>query len=144
MEDSSNNKTILVVEDDNTLNNALVLKLKQQGYNVKPAFDGLGALDILKKEYVDVILLDMLMPKLDGLGFLEKLAEENVVFKGKIIILTNFEPNDSISIKGKQFEPFYYLTKAECSLEEITMKIEEAFKVLANDNKPVDAPTENA
>ncbi len=58
--------SILVVEDDETLNKMICVKLKQEAYRVFAAFDGEEALELLDKEHVDLIICDIMMPRMDG------------------------------------------------------------------------------
>ncbi len=57
---------ILIAEDEYDIRNLLKISLENEGYNVYAARDGLEALEILKKESIDLALLDIMMPKLDG------------------------------------------------------------------------------
>lgn len=58
--------SILVVEDDETLNKMICAKLKQENFKTFPAFDGEEALQVMDKEYIDLIICDIMMPRLDG------------------------------------------------------------------------------
>ncbi len=58
--------SILVVEDDDTLNKMMCAKLKQESFKAFSAFDGLEALDILDMEHIDLIICDIMMPKMNG------------------------------------------------------------------------------
>ncbi len=58
--------SILVVEDDETLNKMICAKLKQENFKTFPAFDGEDALKVMDKEYIDLIICDIMMPKMDG------------------------------------------------------------------------------
>ena len=59
--------SILVVEDDKTLNRMICAKLKQAQYQVFPAFDGQEALELMEKEHIDLIISDVMMPRMDGI-----------------------------------------------------------------------------
>jgi DNA-binding response OmpR family regulator len=77
---------ILVVEDEKTLNEAYQLILKKDGHDIVAAYDGKQALDLFSKEKPDLILLDLRMPKLDGISFLKKIDLSNNGHKTKVII----------------------------------------------------------
>jgi CheY-like chemotaxis protein len=84
-------KRILVVEDEKILNSAYETILTKSGHIVEVAFDGNDALDHLKNFKPDVILLDLKMPNLDGIGFLkayQKLAPKK---RSKIVLFSNFD-----------------------------------------------------
>ncbi len=59
--------SILVAEDDKNLNRMICAKLKQEHYSVFPAFDGQEALDIMEREHIDLVISDVMMPRMDGL-----------------------------------------------------------------------------
>jgi two-component system response regulator VicR len=64
---------ILIVEDERTLNEAYELILKKQGHDVEVAYNGDEALQVFKKHEPELILLDLRMPKMDGVEFLKRL-----------------------------------------------------------------------
>jgi DNA-binding response OmpR family regulator len=76
---------ILVAEDEADIRNLLRLNLEQEGYHVYPAADGLEALDLAEKNPVDLAILDIMMPKLDGFNLLRRIREQ---YKFPIILLT--------------------------------------------------------
>lgn len=87
---------ILVVEDDQDLNKAYCIILKHEGHDVVTAFDGKQALKELASFEPDLILLDLLMPIMGGLEFLQKW--NNVKHKNvKVLIFTNMENSPEIS-----------------------------------------------
>lgn len=67
--------SILVVEDDESLNKMICAKLKQESYRVFSAFDGEQALDLLDKEHIDLIIRDIMMPKMDGYQLTKELRD---------------------------------------------------------------------
>jgi CheY-like chemotaxis protein len=87
---------ILVVEDDKDLNNAYCIILESQGYTVESAFDGQEALDKLKDFEPNLILLDLLMPIMGGLEFLQHfdLKAHPAV---KVLIFTNMENSPEVA-----------------------------------------------
>ncbi|MFZ1820995.1 MAG: response regulator [Acidimicrobiia bacterium] len=89
-------KNILVVEDDVSLNNSYVKFLVAEGYIVDSAKNGEEALAIFDAKKPDLILLDLSMPVLDGVGFLEKADILKVSPGTKVIVFTNSEDDDRI------------------------------------------------
>ena len=72
--------SILVVEDDESLNKLLCTKLRQESYRVFSAFDGEEALSCLEREHIDLIICDIMMPKMDGYTLTKVLRDANYLF----------------------------------------------------------------
>lgn len=87
--------TILVIEDEPMLQDAYKHVLQFKGYNVKVASNGLEGLEQLRKTKPDVILLDVLMPQLDGIGFLKKANIKQTHPKTKVVACTNLSDPDT-------------------------------------------------
>ena len=88
---------ILVVEDDKDLNAAYKLILEKSGYTVEVAFDGKSALDALNDFEPDLILLDLLMPIMGGLEFLQNYALIQKHPNVKVLIFTNMENSPEVN-----------------------------------------------
>ena len=99
---------ILVVEDEVNLNDIIVKKLKQEHYGVDSCFDGKEALDYIFSAEYDVILLDIMLPKLDGFEVLKKIRNKNI--KTPVLLLT---ARDGIEdrVQGLDFGADDYLVK---------------------------------
>jgi two-component system OmpR family response regulator len=78
--------SVLVVEDAETLNKMICAKLKQEHFQVFPAFDGEEALKIMDQEYIDLIICDIMMPKMDGYTLTKELR--NSAYKLPILMIT--------------------------------------------------------
>ena len=76
---------ILVVDDDREIVKAIDILLRKEGYEVLKAYDGLEALDILSREQVRLLLIDVMMPKLDGLSAVMRIREKQNI---PIIVLS--------------------------------------------------------
>ena len=87
---------ILIVEDDKDLNNAYCIILKNEGHEVMSAFDGKEALVKLKNFDPQLILLDLLMPVMGGLEFLQKYDLMNLHPDVKVLIFTNMENSPEV------------------------------------------------
>jgi two-component system response regulator (stage 0 sporulation protein A) len=85
--------------------------------------NGEEALQLAFKEHPDLILLDILMPRMDGLVTMDKLREDVWGKTVPIIVLTNLGPDDKITEKILQHKPAYYLIKSDTKLEELVEKI---------------------
>jgi two-component system, OmpR family, response regulator VicR len=88
---------ILVVEDDHDLNNAYCIILKSEGHEVVSAHDGKQALSELKDFSPDLILLDLLMPVMGGLEFLQHYDQINEHPGVKVLIFTNMENSPEVA-----------------------------------------------
>lgn len=88
---------ILVVEDDRDLNNAYNVILSNEGYTVETAFDGKQALNKAKNFEPDLILLDLLMPVMGGLEFLQHYDLQNKHRNVKVLIFTNMENSPEVN-----------------------------------------------
>ena len=86
---------ILVVEDDQFLDKSYKIALEQNGLDVDIAGDGEAALAYLQKTTPDLIVLDLLIPKLLGLDVLEKIRENETLKSIPVIILTNLDDSES-------------------------------------------------
>ncbi len=118
-------KKILFIEDEEALQKTLGEVLKQEGYEIIPALDGEAGLNLLKSEKPDLILLDLVMPKMDGFEVLKRLKADEETKDIPVIVLTNLE---GIGDVGKAIElgATTYLVKAQYSLEEVVEKVKKA------------------
>jgi two-component system alkaline phosphatase synthesis response regulator PhoP len=113
---------ILIVEDEEILLTALSEELDQEGFEVLGAHDGQEGFDIALAQKPDLILMDLLMPKLDGIGAL-KLIKENPEIKDiPVVILTNLSDYEKVS-DALSVGAMDYLVKANYKLEELVNKI---------------------
>jgi DNA-binding response OmpR family regulator len=98
---------VLVVDDDREISNALEKHLSREGYEVSKAYNGLDALDKVMTESIQLILLDIMMPKLDGLSATLKIREK----KNIPIIILSAKSEDSDKILGLSMGADDYVTK---------------------------------
>jgi len=122
------NKKILVVEDEITLSDAIAAKLSIDGFKVFIANNGVDGLLLAEKELPDMILLDIVMPKMDGMEMLKELRNKDWGKEMPVIILTNFSDNKKIaeSIKHGTFD---YLIKADWRIDDIVKLVKEKLNV---------------
>jgi len=116
---------ILVVEDEKVLNEAYVLVLKKEGYDVISAFDGEEALKIASKEDLDLILLDLRMPKMNGVEFLKKYKPAENHPGVKIIVFSNYDDEKEVNDAMKHGATRYIL-KAWSSPGELIKLVRES------------------
>jgi DNA-binding response OmpR family regulator len=112
---------ILIVEDNESLNDVYKLILTKAGYNVKTAFNGAEALKAVKQKLPDLILLDMLMPQMGGLGFLKKFNPPKDT-KIKVIILSNLDEDQDIK-EAQKYGATKYILKASLSPSELVAQV---------------------
>ncbi len=126
---ATKSKKILVVEDDVTMREIVVQKLKTAGFNVFEAEDGEKGVKIAGKENPDLILLDLMLPKLDGFGVLTEIrkSSDESLAKTPVIILSNLWSKEEI-IKTKELGVQAYIIKAYMTTEEILDKVTEVLK----------------
>jgi DNA-binding response OmpR family regulator len=118
-------KKILFVEDETALQKAFGTILKEKGYEVISAFDGETGLKVAKEARPDLILLDLILPKIHGFEVLKKLKEEKETQGIPVIVLTNLEDMENVD-KALELGATTYLVKAQYSLEEVLEKIKKA------------------
>lgn len=124
------NKKLLIieeVEDDASLRKALSSKLILEGFGVIEASDGEEGLSTALREHPDLILLDIVMPDMDGLKMMKKLRETGEWGKRvPIILLTNLNPDDTLINQAvADNEPAYYLVKSNLKISDLVEKIKE-------------------
>lgn len=105
--------TILVCDDDKEIVNAIEIYLKTEGYHILKAYDGLQALELLGKNEVHLVLLDIMMPNMDGLHVTMKIRETANV----PIILISAKSEDTDKILGLNVGADDYITKPFNHLE---------------------------
>lgn len=116
-------KTILFIEDEATLQKSLTEVLKED-YTITNALDGETGLELAKTAKPDLVLLDLILPKLDGFSVLEELKKSEITKDVPVMILTNLENNLEIE-KALQLGATTYLIKSQYSLEDIKNKIKQ-------------------
>lgn len=117
-------KTILIVDDEPDLRDALADMLGAEGYNVLVAKDGKEGLGTALAQKPDLILLDVMMPNMDGFGVLDELRKDEWGKNAKVIFLTVLNDAQSIS-RAMEGEGYTYLVKTEWDLAGIVKAVEE-------------------
>jgi len=120
-------KKILFVEDEAALQEAFGEVLKQAGYKVVMALDGEIGLRLAKSEKPDLILLDIILPKLHGFEVLKKLKKDKETEDIPVIVLTNLEKVEDVE-KAIELGAKNYLVKTQYNLEEVISKIRKIIK----------------
>ena len=119
---------ILIVDDDAFLSGIYATKLDLEGFQVVTAHDGEEGIKMALKELPDLILLDVLMPKLDGFEALKRIKAEPTIKDIPVIMLTNLGQKEDIE-KGIEDGAVYYLIKAHFVPAEAVAKIKKVLKL---------------
>lgn len=114
--------SILVVEDDAFLLKAYQIKLTGAGFTVLSATDGVEALELLKSQKPDLILLDLVMPRLDGYGTLTEIKKDPALQNIPVIVASNLGQDDEIS-KVKSLGATDFITKSDLSMSDLVTKL---------------------
>jgi DNA-binding response OmpR family regulator len=122
-------KKILFIEDEPAVQKTVGEVLKQEGYEVISALDGEIGLRLAQTSKPDLILLDLVLPKLHGLEVLKGLKENEQTKQIPVIVLTNLEDMSDIE-KALEIGTTTYLVKENYNLEEIVEKVKETLKNL--------------
>lgn len=121
----SKNQTILIVEDEQVLRSTLADTLRKNGFLTIEAKDGKEAISVALAKHPDLILLDLLMPIMDGIASLKTIRKDEWGKDVPVIILTNLSATDEQLIQDMVAEkPEYYLIKSTWTMQDIVKQIE--------------------
>jgi DNA-binding response OmpR family regulator len=112
------NKKILLIEDEGSLVNILRERLSEEGYDISVAVQGEEGLHKMQVENPDLVLLDIILPRLDGFVLLQKIKSDSNLKKIPVIVLSNLGQDEDVS-KGKQLGAVEYLVKANHPINSI-------------------------
>ena len=128
---NGNKSSILLVEDEENLHEALKLNLELEGYEVTSAFDGSDALKAIHGEYFDLIILDIMLPEIDGIAVIESIRVQNIEVPVLILSAKNSSSDRVLGLKKGADD---YLTKP-FNLEELLLRVQ---KLITKNNKLLD------
>jgi DNA-binding response OmpR family regulator len=120
-------KKVLVIEDDKFLRELISQKLMNEGYDVAEAMDGEKGIEAVKEEKPDLILLDLILPGIDGFEVLARMKSDPDISAIPVIVLSNLGQKDDIE-KGLNMGAVDYLIKAHFTPSEIVEKIRGVLK----------------
>lgn len=128
------NILILLVEDEKIMIRTLEERLKSENFNVTKAYNGEEGLQLALMEHPDLILLDLLMPKVDGIEMLKNLRKDRWGANANVIILTNLKGTGNIvdgmaaglDDMGNTYE---YMIKTDWSLSDLVQRIKDRLKM---------------
>lgn len=122
MSTDAHHHSILIVEDEPALLKAITNKFVSQGYSVVAAKNGLEGLQLAEECHPSVIILDLMMPEMDGMTMLGKLRSTNWGGQIPVIVLTNKDDVQS-SVDAWSLNAELYLSKTEYSLGEVSQLV---------------------
>ena len=117
-------KKILIVEDEKPAAKAFGLKLGRAGFESETAFDGLDALEVLAKKNFDLIILDLVMPRMDGFEFLAELKSRKI--NVPVIVTTNLSQDEDAK-RARDLGAIDYFVKSDTPISDI---VEHVKKIL--------------
>lgn len=117
-------KRILITEDEKPMGRALQIKFEKNGFSVTNASDGEEALAFLEKETFDVILLDLIMPKINGFKVLETLKDQGI--KTPVCVMTNLSQEEDKE-KATKLGARDFFVKSDIAAAEIVERVKSIF-----------------
>jgi len=121
-------KKVLIVEDMQPIQDALATSLRDAGYTVVTAGNGESGLAVAIEERPDLILVDIIMPKMDGLGMIKALRNDEWGKHAQVMLLTNLDDADKV-MEAHSYDVYDYLVKAYWKLENVVQRINERLGV---------------
>lgn len=120
-------KSILLIEDDPFIADIYLTKLKESGFEVEIAEDGEKGLEKIKTKKPDLLLLDIVLPNINGWEFLGKIKKDPALQRIKVIILSNLEQKPEIE-KGLRLGAEKYLIKAHYTPSDVVAEVRKILK----------------
>lgn len=116
-------KTVLIVEDDKYMREVLVAKLAKEGFTVLEAVDGSTGLDMTAKKKPDLVVLDIILPVMNGFDYLEAKAKVAPIASIPVIILSNLGQREDVE-RGMKLGAKDYLVKAHFTPNDLIAKVQ--------------------
>jgi len=116
-------KTVLVVEDDKYMREVVVAKLGREGFTVVEAVDGSTGLDMTAKKKPDLVVLDIILPVMNGFDYLEAKAKVAAIASIPVIILSNLGQREDVE-RGMKLGAKDYLVKAHFTPNDLIAKVQ--------------------
>ncbi len=117
---------IIIVEDDEFLQKILTTKFVKEGFNVRAASDGEAALQKLGEDKPDLMLLDLILPKMTGFDVLTEIRMNPRTKDTPVIILSNLGQEEDIR-RAKELGALDFLVKADTSVNDVVRKVKELY-----------------
>lgn len=122
-------KTILIVEDEKVLRETLADNLRAEKFLTIEAQNGREGVEMALSKHPDLILLDLLMPEMDGMTALKKIRQDAWGANVPVIILTNLSATEEKLVQDMvTHKPMHYLVKSDFKIDDVIKKIKEILK----------------
>ncbi len=125
-------KNVLLIEDDHFLAKICSNHLQEEGLNVVLVSNGMDGYEAIVKMQPDIVVLDIIIPRMNGFELLKKVRAHDKVKNTKVIILSNLGQDDDIQ-QGKELGALQYFTKANTQLQEIVTSIKHHLQLVSAD-----------
>lgn len=120
-------KRVLIIEDDPFLIDIYITKFKELGFSVDVASDGKEGLRKLKEKEFDVLMLDIVLPHIDGWQVLRRIEEDEKLKNLKVVVLSNLGQKEEVE-KGLKLGAVKYLIKAHYTPQEVVDEVKKVLK----------------
>lgn len=120
-------KKILIIEDDNMISSMYRAKFESDGYDIILAKDGANGLELAKKKMPDIILLDVILPQVDGFSVLQELKKDSKTKNIPVMMLTNLGTEED-KAKGEMYGVADYLVKAKFTPGQVSERVSKILK----------------
>lgn len=121
---TDNNIKVLIIEDEEMLVNMYISKFEKEGFKIEKALNGTDGIAKAKDFKPEIILLDIIMPEMDGFMVLKQLKSDSATKNARVIMLTNLGQDEDVE-KGKKLGAEDYLVKANLTPGQVVDKVKE-------------------
>jgi DNA-binding response OmpR family regulator len=136
---------ILITDDNTSVVEVLVRRLEKEGYTVVAAYDGEDAISKIEQEDPDILLLDLMMPKVNGFEVLKELQRRRMRLMDKwrpVIVISAKDESEALKDVGDEFNTVQYMTKP-CSIADILATLRRTTELLERVRENIRISTEN-
>ena len=127
--DNNRKKKILIVEDDKVISSMYKTKLEADGFTILTADNGTQGLEMVLSEHPDLVMLDVIIPQLDGFSVLEEIRNNGEAIRNiPVVLLTNLATTEDQE-KGKKLGATDYLVKSNLTPTQVSEKVKEYLKL---------------
>lgn len=124
MEGEGDKEKILIIEDDRFIAKMYQTKLSLEGYAVEVAENGVQGVEKIKSFEPDLVLLDIIMPEMDGFGVLETIRDDDTINSTSVVVMSNLAQEDHLK-RAKALGAKDYIVKSQLTPMDVVKKIKE-------------------